>query len=177
MSDVAEPGNRRSQWRLHVLVAAVITAGVLCLALPFPLPGTQLEPPAAWRLALVALVLLVGDSTVLQLRFGRDTYTFTWSEAAIIIGLYLVPWPWLSFIAPLAVAAVHAFARRSPVKVAFNAASMAVGATLAQATVAAMTGGRTIHEVGTLFACAVLAVAVCVAFAWNGLSVSAASAM
>ena len=40
-----------------------------------------------------------------------------------------------------------------------------------------MTGGRTIHEVGTLFACAVLAVAVCVAFAWNGLSVSAAIAM
>jgi diguanylate cyclase len=181
MSDVAEPGtgtgSRRSLWRLHALVAAVIVAGVLCLAVPLLLPGTRLDPPAAWRLVLVALVLLVGDSTVLHLRFGRDTYTFTWSEAAIVIGLYLVPWPWLSFIAPLAVAAVHAFARRSPVKVAFNAASMAVGATLAQATVAALTGGRSIHDVGTLVACVVLTVAVGVAFAWNGLSVSAAIAL
>jgi diguanylate cyclase (GGDEF)-like protein len=181
MSDVADPatetGNRRPLWRLHVLVAAVIVAGILCLALPVLISGTRLDPPAAWRLILVTLVLLVGDSTVLQLRFGRDTYTFTWSEAAIIIGLYLVPWPWLSFVAPLAVAAVHAFARRSPVKVAFNAASMAVGATLAQATVAALTGGRTIHDVDTLLGCAVLTVAVTVAFAWNNLSVSAAIAL
>jgi diguanylate cyclase (GGDEF)-like protein len=181
MSDVAEPGpetgSRRSLWRLHALVAAVIVAGILCLALPFVVPGTRLDPPAAWRLGLVALVLLVGDSTVLHLRFGRDSYTVTWSEAAIIIGLFLVPWPWLSFIAPLSVAAVHTAARRTPVKVAFNAASMAVGATLAQATVAAMTGGHAIHGVGTLIACAILTVAVTVAWAWNNLSVSAAIAL
>ena len=181
MTDIAEPGtetgNRRSLWRLHALVAAVTVAGMSCIALAVLSSGTPLDPPAAWRLILVALVLLVGDSTVLQLKFGRDSYTFTWSEAAIIIGLYLVPSPWLSIVAPLAVAAVHAAARRSPVKVAYNAASMAVGAPLAQATVAMLTGGRPIHDVETLFACTVLTVAVSVCFVWNSLSVSSAIAL
>jgi diguanylate cyclase (GGDEF)-like protein len=181
MSDLAEPGtetgSRRTLWRLHALVAAVIVAGMSCLALAFLVPGTLLDPPAPWRLIVVALVLLVGDSTVLHLRFGRDTYTFTWSEAAIIVGLFLVPWPWLSIVAPLAVAAVHTAARRDPVKVVFNAASMAVGATLAQATAAVLTGGQAIRDVDTPLACAVLAVAACVCFAWNSLSVSAAIAL
>ena len=109
MTDTAEPdretGNRRSLWRLHVLVAAVIVAGTSCLALAVLAPGVRLDPPAVWRLVLATLVLLVGDSTVLHLRFRRDTYTFTWSEAAIIIGLFLLPWPWLSIVAPLAVEA------------------------------------------------------------------------
>ncbi|MDX6252534.1 MAG: hypothetical protein QOF10_5894 [Kribbellaceae bacterium] len=180
MSEPAESatatGTRRSLWRLHALVAAVTVAGVGCLGTAVLAPGPLIHPPAAWRLVLVALVLLVGESTVLHLRFGRDTYTFTWSEAAIIVGLFLVPWPWLSIIAPLAVAVVHTVARRDPVKIAFNAASMAVGATLAQAAAAALTDGRAIRDVDTLLSCAALTVAACVGFVWNSILVSAAIA-
>jgi diguanylate cyclase (GGDEF)-like protein len=171
-----EPGTRRPLWRLHALVVGMTLAAAGCFALAILMPGGALEAPAVWRLALATLVLLVGESTVLHLRFGRDTYTFTWSEAAIIVGLFLVPWPWLSILSPIAVAAVHAIARRSPVKVLFNGASWAVAATLAQATALALTGGHSIHDVGPLLGCTALTAAACACFAWNGLSVSAAIA-
>src|SRR6266508_3074022 len=156
----------RRLWRLHALVVAVILVGAGCLAVAV---GTAVRvdgTPAVWRLALVALVLLV----------GQETYTFTWSEAAIILGLFLVPWPWLTVVAPLAVAVVHAVARRDPVKVVFNAASMATGATAAQLAAWLVTDGRPVRAADTVVGCVALAVAATVGFAWNSLTVSGAVA-
>ncbi len=166
----------RRLWRLHALVVAVILVGAGCLTVAVRTAVRVDGTPAVWRLALVALVLLVGDSTVLHLRFGQETYTFTWSEAAIILGLFLVPWPWLTVVAPLAVGVVHAVARRDPVKVVFNAASMATGATAAQLAAWLVTDGRPVRAADTVVGCVALAVAATVGFAWNSLTVSGAVA-
>ncbi len=165
----------RRLWRLHALVVAVILTGAGCVSAAV-VAAVGADRPAAWQLILTAIVLLVGESTVLHLRFGQETYTFTWSEAAIIAGLFLVPWPWLTLLAPLAVAAVHALARRDPVKVVFNAASMATGVTAAQQLCWLVTGGRPVADVDTAVGCVALAAAATLGFAWNSLTVSAAIA-
>jgi diguanylate cyclase (GGDEF)-like protein len=166
----------RRLWRLHALVVAVLLTGAGCLTVALQAAVRVDGTPALWRLALLALVLLVGESTVLNLRFGQETYTFTWSEAAIIVGLFLVPWPWLTVVAPLAVAVVHTVARRDLVKVVFNAASMATGATAAQLACWLVADGRPVRAVDTVLGCVALAVAATVGFTWNSLTVSGAVA-
>src|SRR5688500_2230517 len=132
-SELAQPSPERAvPLRLRALVAVVLAAGATTLALGLAHVLAVQEVPAWWRLALVAALVLAGDLTVLHLRFGSDQFSFTWSEAAVLLGLVLVPWPWVSLVAAPCVAVAHLIGRRPLLKIAFNAASIAAGAGLAR---------------------------------------------
>ena len=163
--------------RLHLLVFGIVLAALVCIGATFLVPHALDDPPAVWRLLLLAMVVIAGDMAVLHLRFGRDQYTFTWSEASVVIGLVLVPWPWLTLVAPASVALAHLVARRNPVKVAFNAASITVGATLARGVCALIVGDRQVQDTSSLTTVAALVAAACVYFVWNSVTVSAAIAL
>ncbi len=164
-------------WRVdpvHVLVGLVAALAALCLTAGLLYPPGYGSPPEAWRLLLVLVVVAVGDIAVLHLRFGRDQYTFTWSESSVLVGLVLLPWPWLAPLATVAVAAAHLVRRRSLVKVLFNAASIAVGTTLARLVTTAVLGETQVPGVASLRTWLALSAAAVVYFIWNSITVSAA---
>src|SRR5437870_5592836 len=117
---------------------------------------------------------MLGDIAVLHLRFGHNQHSFTWSETAVVLGLVLLPSPWLPIVAPLSVALAHLVARRPLVKVAFNSMSFAVGVYLARLVTMAVGAGAALHHPTGPHTWAALAAASLVFFLWNGLTVSLA---
>src|SRR4051812_40338018 len=115
---------------------------------------------------LAAFLVAASELAVMHLRFGGERYTYTWSEAAVVLGLVLVPYPHLVLVAPLAVALTHSLSGRQPMKVYYNAASAAIAVTVARMTmvvvsghgsVASSTGWR--HWVGLACAAGVYSIA------------------
>ena len=114
--------------RLRCLLAAVVGSGVVAVATA--VPQALRERPQVGSFLLAVAFFLIGDIAMLNIRFGRSRYSFTWSELAVVFGLFMLPAGWLVLVSTFSVAAAQAF-RRAPLKLAFNAASMAVGTSLA----------------------------------------------
>src|SRR5687768_2168907 len=113
MSTTARIAPATAQRRLQVLIAGVIALGGFAFASAI-VDTTRQPPPEAWRLIAAVAAFLVADLPLLHLRFGHNRNTFTWSEASVIIGLVLLPGPWLRLLAPLCVAAMHLGLKRAP---------------------------------------------------------------
>lgn len=159
--------------RLHQWVGVNVALGLVAIALT---AGDGMGPrPVAWKLALAALAFLLGDIPALQFRFGHDNHSFTWSETAVIMGLVLLPGPWLVLVAPVCVASAHLLARRAPIKVAFNGASFAMGITWAYVVYRFL--GGTNEPAVQPSAWVALAAGASAFFLWNGLTVSVAVAL
>ena len=127
--------------RLRLLVRVVIGAGAISLAGALAEIAHGVPAPRWWEVAVAALAFVLGETAVVRLRFGHDHYSLTWSETALVIGLVVLPSPWLRIVAPLAVALPHLVTRRPLVKVAFNAGYVAAGAWLARAVLLAIGDG------------------------------------
>src|SRR5438445_3148724 len=112
----------RSPRRLRALLVLVIGSGVLSMAAAVVQIDSR-PHPVLWKVALAVAVFVLADAPVFEIRLGHDRNTFTWSEASVVLGLVLLPLPWLRLLAPLGVAITHLTLRRQPLKVAFNAAS------------------------------------------------------
>ena len=82
----------------------------------------------------------------MHLRFGGERYTYTWSEAAVVLGLVLVPFPHLVLVAPLSVALTHSLSGRQPMKVYYNAMSMAIAVTVARYAMVPASGHSSISS-------------------------------
>jgi diguanylate cyclase (GGDEF)-like protein len=162
--------------RLHVIVAAVVVMGAICIALAAISVGTSWEPPALWRVALALAVVGVSDFGVLGIRFGRETITLTWSEAALLVGLVLTPWPWITLVCPIGVIVSEVAARRPALKIAFNAAAMAAGASFATACVDLIAGSVDPGETSDVVRWTALAAATAVYSVWNTVTVAAVTA-
>ena len=72
-------------------MAAVVVAGG-CLPVTIR-PTRSASPPA--RLAIAAGVMALAQLARLRLRVGSGMVNVAWGEAALIVGLYLVPAGWL----------------------------------------------------------------------------------
>ena len=158
--------------RLQALVVVVLAAGAVCLLTSLSAAAHAPNPPLG-RLLLAGLLLAAGDLAVLHLRFGQERFSFTWSEASVVFGLVLIPWPWLTITAAVSVAVAHTFAGRSPLKIAFNAATMTAAASLAR-LVTELFGGA--QQASAVRQWLVLALAATVCFAYNVTAVSCAVA-
>jgi diguanylate cyclase len=130
-----------------ILTASLTAAAVVASAVGL---ATSVAPPAVGSLSPLALgalavaVTMVAVLAGLRLRVGAGSATAGWGEAAIIIGLYLVPAGWLpaaAFVgAGLAgILLALLLGDRTPVEVIGTAAAVAV-ATTAAAGVAAFFG-------------------------------------
>jgi predicted signal transduction protein with EAL and GGDEF domain len=56
------------------------------------------EPPPLWRFALALALLIAAQQLVLYARVGAAVLALTWGEAALVIGLVLVPAGWLPLV-------------------------------------------------------------------------------
>ena len=162
-----------SPLRFRLLMWLVLGAGVASIVTAVPMAATR-DIPQLWRLGLAGGLFVLGDICVLRIRFGHNHHSFTWSETAMVLGLVLVPAPWLRIVGPLAVAIPHIAARRSGVKVAFNALSIATEALLARIVLESVAPAGTPANSPRLWLGLVLAALTM--FVWNGLTVSAAVA-
>ena len=163
-----ETVNHRS--RLAV-IWGVIGIGTFSVAAGLAqLPGHP--APSAWRFLVVGLLFLLGDVALLHIRFGDDHHSFTLSELALVVGLVLLPSPYLRLVAPLSVAAAHLLAKRPPLKVAFNAMSFAAAAPLAREVYIFVAGSAP----SPAMQCIGLALASLAFFLWNTSTTSAAVA-
>ena len=126
--------------RVHVLVLLIVAAGLAAVGLsvwahdPVPLP-------AVWRLMTAVAVLALADVTLVQIRFGHNRHAFTWSEAFVVLGLAVVPEPWLVLLAAPVLITLHLSLRRGPLKALFNAFGLTAGIGLARAAYGIVAGG------------------------------------
>ena len=170
-ADAVEP--TPSPLRLRVLMWLVIGAGAVSFVTAVAEVADG-DIPAPWRLALAAALFVLGDTCLVNIRFGHNSHSFTWSETAMVVGLVLLPGPWLRIVAPLAVGVAHGAARRAPAKVAFNTMSIATETLLARAALESVApAGTATDDVRLWFGLVLAALAL---FTWNGLTVSAAVA-
>jgi predicted signal transduction protein with EAL and GGDEF domain len=125
-----------------VLVPVALAVAVAGLLLPVSHPtGAPLTPPA--RLVIAAAVMAVAQLARLRLRVGSGTINVGWGEAALIVGLYLVPPGWLPaavFVGTgLAVLLISVSSdRRTVTEIAHIAASLTLATGLGAAATAAV---------------------------------------
>ena len=161
--------------RLRWLIRVIIGTGAVAIAAAVPALH-EAGTPAIWRMLVTGSVLALGETALLHIRFGHDQHSFTWSETALVVGLMLLPTPWLVAVAPAAVALAHIAARRPTIKAMFNAMSFTTGALLAQATFNGVAGSDAVARPNEPLTWAALGLATMTFFAWNGITVSAAVA-
>ena len=156
------------------VIWTVITIGVLCMTGAALIVAANLAAggpaPLLWRVVLAAAVFLIAETVMLEIPFGQNRKAFTMSETALVVGLVIVPAPWLVVVGTVAVAGAHMLAHRSPIKVAFNAMSCATGIVLARATLVAMPDDTLVLQAVALSAAAL------VFFVWNSLTTAGAVA-
>jgi diguanylate cyclase (GGDEF)-like protein len=104
--------------------AALLVAGFLAAGSPVP---------SLARLGVVALLLVLAHVVRIELRIGGDGASFVWSEGAFIVGLTLLPLPWLVLVSAGALLAHQLSARNQPVKALFNVSSLTVSTFVAGA--------------------------------------------
>ena len=130
-----------SKRRLYSVIGTVITLGALSIGATWLLPDSNHSIPSPWAVLLTIGLTALSDTAVMHLRYGRENYTLTWSEAAIVVGLVLTPWPWVALACPVGVMIAQIIARRDPIKIAFNAATVALEAVLASVCVSSFPRG------------------------------------
>ncbi|HEX2700670.1 MAG TPA: EAL domain-containing protein [Acidimicrobiales bacterium] len=162
-----------SSVRFRLLMWLVIGSGAVSLVTAV-MSASGGQVPHLWRLGVTAALFVAGDLCLVHIRFGHNHHSFTWSESAMVAGLVLLPGPWLRIVAPLSVGLAHGVARRSPLKVAFNAMSIAAEAFVAKAVLDMVVPAGTGTASPRLWVGLVVAAAT--QFVWNGMTVSAAVA-
>ena len=160
--------------RLRCLLVLVVGGGAVAVTLA--VPQALRERPQIGSLLLAVAFFLIGDVAMLNIRFGRSRYSFTWSELAVVFGLFMLPPGWLVLTSTFTIAAAQAF-RRAPIKLAFNAACIGLGTALAHVTLRSL--GWPLIDVGNLadfHGWVALGTATLVFVVWNSVTVGMAVA-
>ncbi len=119
-------------------VGAVAGLGATAAVIP------HFHRPDAVALLLYASLVVAAELAVVSVRFGSNVLSLGWGEAALILGLTVLPAPWVVLCAAGAATATHLARRKSPSKVLLNAAASTLGAALAALTGSALAG--TVHS-------------------------------
>jgi diguanylate cyclase (GGDEF)-like protein len=170
----ASSASPTSALRLRLLLTFVIGSGALVVVTRIAHVVTG-PPPPLWRLAAAATLFYLGERAMFHLRFGQDQQSFNWLETATVVGLVILPSPWLSLMAATGACLVHAWRRRPPVKIAFNTLSCATGVFLARTVTRVVLGGAALAPLHPRTWLALTAGSFAL-FLWNGITVSLAVA-
>ncbi|BEP12288.1 hypothetical protein acdb102_05990 [Acidothermaceae bacterium B102] len=138
---VDESPAERGRLRVHVFVTVLAVAALVAVSWAVAL-GVQAPSPHLLMLSAAAAAVLVGDVRLVEIRIGHNGNTFTWSEAALILGVSLTGWDW--FIAlGFATLLIRQFAvGRGFEKTVFNAAAFATGSVAAELGFVLVSGHR-----------------------------------
>lgn len=178
MTAVGDAAVLRLPRRLRLLVLGCIGAGAAAILVTLAQVLTA-PAPSPWNLPAVVAVAIVGDISLLSIRFGHSGNSETWAEAALILGVVIGGWDWFIVLAPAAVVARQLLAGRPTYKALFNGGSVATGAVVARMVYWPLSGDwsgmsttQPIWRVAAGFV-----VGACAYFLWIGLLVSLAVAL
>jgi diguanylate cyclase (GGDEF)-like protein len=111
--------------RLNLTVGLIVVVGIGCLTWAV-WAAFHAEGPVPWfRIVSVAAMLGLADRAVLQIRIKDSHHSVGVQEAVTLVGLMLLPGPWLVLSMTFAVAVAKAVIRISPIKLLFNAGKIA----------------------------------------------------
>src|ERR1700710_1001775 len=89
----------RAPWRLRSLLLAVYSScGVVLILSAMAAPRAW--PPGANLLA-AALIIVVVERTGFMVALGAAKIRVDWVEAAVVLGLVLLPAPWFVLVTPV----------------------------------------------------------------------------
>jgi diguanylate cyclase (GGDEF)-like protein len=107
--------------------------------------------PEWWYAAVFILLVVVATGSSVKIRIRSNMWILQWAEAAILVGIALLPPVWVVLCTILGTGAVYALKRVQPIKLAFNTAKATI-AVAAAIPVANLTGfGWTTNQHGELF--------------------------
>jgi diguanylate cyclase (GGDEF)-like protein len=127
--------------KLPALLAGVALAGIVAVIWGCSRTLT-LDAPPVWWVAAFAVAFAAADALLVDLRFGHDTWSFTWAELVVVVGAVAMPFPWLQVAALFGVAGAHALRRRPAMKLAFNTLNCQIGIGAAHLTYLAVGAGE-----------------------------------
>ncbi len=107
------------------LVSAVAAVGALCVAAAISLTVSE-AAPELWRWALVVALCIVGELAKVGIRRGANRHAYQWRETAFVLGLVLVPPGHLVLAMTVGIAIAEVARRKSPQKLVFNTAVVAI---------------------------------------------------
>ncbi|MDQ1536957.1 MAG: hypothetical protein QOE58_1350, partial [Actinomycetota bacterium] len=113
--------------RLHALVGATVLLALVLAALALS-EALRSPQPELWQPVLLLVMVPLSEWALLHVRLGGQQYSFTWGEAAVLVGFVLVSPAWFVLLSGPLVLAVHLMAGRSALKALYNAASFTVSA-------------------------------------------------
>jgi diguanylate cyclase (GGDEF)-like protein len=117
------------------LVSAVGAVGALCVAAAVSMTARE-AAPTLWRWALVVALCVVGELAKVGIRRGANRHTYQWRETAFVLGLVLVPPGHLVLAMTAGIAIAEIARRKSPQKLVFNTAVVAIETAVGCAIVA-----------------------------------------
>jgi diguanylate cyclase (GGDEF)-like protein len=128
---LSNAGNDETDRRLNLTVGLIVVVGACCAASAiwavFHDGGTIF-----WlRIAATTAMLGLASRVVLQIRIKDSYHGVGMQEAVTLVGLMLVPGPWLVLSTAVAVAVAKSTSRMSPIKLLFNTAKATAVATAA----------------------------------------------
>ncbi|HSP39340.1 MAG TPA: bifunctional diguanylate cyclase/phosphodiesterase, partial [Frankiaceae bacterium] len=124
-------------WQLKALLLVVYAAAAVALA--GSVPGLRLTPMPL-HVAATVLALLAIDRFGFAVALGRSKILVDWVEAAIVLGLVLLPWQWLVVVTAATLSIVEFVRRAKLMQGSFNVAATTACAALA---------GVIVHAFGT----------------------------
>ena len=127
-----QPARPRAVLRL---VSVVGVGGALCVTAALAMTASE-PAPALWRWALVMALCIAGELAKVGLRRGANRHSYGWRETAFVLGLVLVPPGHLVLAMTAGIAVVKIVRRRSPQKIVFNTAVVAIETLIGCAIVA-----------------------------------------
>ena len=125
-------------WLLTALIAAASAALFGKVVVPLqPIEG-QLYVP--W--SIFAIAFLITEAFVVHVHFRKEAHTFSMTELALVLGLFMVA-PWQLVLAHLvgATAALAVVRRQRLIKLAFNLSLFTLSTGIAVTTFSALAGG------------------------------------
>jgi diguanylate cyclase (GGDEF)-like protein len=118
--------------RLRLLIGLVVVAALIATAgwvlylvrLPAPIPPL-------WALAALSVSVVAANKLKVSVRIRSSLDGTTWGEVPVLVGLVLLPAPWVVFCSAAGIAALKLTARQGPRKTSFAIAKEALTASAA----------------------------------------------
>ncbi|GIL31393.1 putative bifunctional diguanylate cyclase/phosphodiesterase [Actinocatenispora comari] len=125
------PGGLRVLVAVSCLVALAIAGGAIA--------GAE-HPPGPYRFLATIGLFALARSVALWIRAGSQRLGVHWGEAALLVGMCLLPPHWLVAVVPVGVLAGGLISGAAPIKALYNTAAATIGVAAACSVAAALGG-------------------------------------
>jgi len=143
---MVRPPSTSAPIRLRVLVAVLcMTALVLAGG---AIMGAE-HPPGPYRFLATIGLFALARSVVLWIRAGSQRFGLSWGEAALLVGMCLLPPHWLVAVVPIAALVGGVLSGAAPIKTLYNSAAATIGTAAACAVTAALGGAAAVPPLTT----------------------------